>query len=94
MGKTHNKLTAFEREKISIWLSKKVSKREIARRLDRSDSTIRDEIKRNSFGEHYVAIHAQARAEKRVVKARYRHPLKNKSVYKYVLKKLRSGWSP
>lgn len=94
MGKIHIKLTAFEREKISIWLAQKVSKREIARRLRRSDSTIRDEIKRNSFGEHYVAVHAQARAEKRVVKARHRHPLKNKSVYRYVLRKLRSGWSP
>jgi len=94
MGKTHNKLTALEREKISIWLNKSISKREIARRLNRSDSTIRDEIRRNSFGEHYVAVHAQARAEKRVIKARHRHPLKNKSIYKYVLKKLRSGWSP
>lgn len=94
MSRKHNKLTAFEREKISIWLSKSVSRREIARRLNRSDSTIRDEIKRNSFGEYYVAVHAQARAEKRVVRARRRHPLKNKSVYKYVFKKLRSGWSP
>ena len=94
MGKKHNKLTALEREKISIWLNKKVSKREIARRLNRSDSTIRDEILRNSFGEHYVGVHAQAKAEKRVIRARKRHPLKNKSVYKYVLKKIRLGWSP
>ncbi|MBD3279776.1 MAG: IS30 family transposase [Candidatus Pacebacteria bacterium] len=71
-----------------------VSKREIARRLGRSDSSIRDEIKRNSFGEHYVAVYAQARSEKRITKARHRHPLKNKSVFKFVLKKLRSGWSP
>lgn len=94
MGKKHNKLTALEREKISIWLNKKVSKREIARRLNRSDSTVRGEIKRNSFGQHYIGVHAQARAEKRVVRARKRHPLKNKSVYKHVLKKLRLGWSP
>ena len=94
MGKIHNKLIAFERETISILLSKNISKRKIARRLDRSDSTIRDEIKRNSFGEHYVVVHAQARAKRRVTKARHRHPLKNKSVYKYVFKKLRSGWSP
>ncbi|MBU0974736.1 IS30 family transposase, partial [Patescibacteria group bacterium] len=40
------------------------------------------------------AVHAQAKAEKRVIKARHRHPLKNKSVYKYVLKKIRLGWSP
>ncbi|MBU0576070.1 IS30 family transposase [Patescibacteria group bacterium] len=94
MSKNHNKLTPLEREKIAVWLAQNKSKREIARRLSRSDSTIRDEIERNSFGDYYVAVHAQARAEKRVVKARRRHPLKNKSVYKYVLKKLRGGWSP
>ena len=94
MEKKHKKLSAVEREKISIWLNKSVSKREIARRLGRSDSTIRAELERNSFGQYYVAVHAQARAERRVVKARHRHPLKNKSVYKYVFKKLRSGWSP
>lgn len=94
MGKTHTKLSALEREKIAIWLSHGESKREIARRLGRSDSSIRAEIKRNSFKGHYVAIHAQSVAEKRVKEARKRHPLKNKSVYKYVMKKLRSGWSP
>lgn len=94
MGKKHSKLTALEREQIAIWLNQKVSKREIARKLGRSDSTIRDELKRNHFGQHYVAVHAQAKTEKRVKKARRRHPLKNTSVYSYVLKKLRCGWSP
>jgi len=94
MGKKHGKITALEREKISIWLNQNISKREISRRLNRSDSTIRDEINRNSFGQYYVAVHAQAKAEKRIVTARHRHPLKNKSVYKYVLKKIRLGWSP
>lgn len=94
MSKQHTKLTALERELISVWLNQQVSKREIARRLDRSNSTIRDEIRRNSWQGHYVAVHAQAVADTRVESARHRHPLKNKSVYKYVLKKLRSGWSP
>lgn len=94
MGKKHSKLTALEREQIAIWLSQKISRREIARKLGRSDSTIRDEIKRNRFGSYYVAVHAQAKSEQRVVQARARHPLKNASVYSYVLKKLRCGWSP
>lgn len=71
-----------------------MSKREIARRLWRSDSTIREELKRNRFGNHYVAVHAQAQAKKRQTIARKRHPLKNQSIYKYALKKLRCGWSP
>lgn len=94
MGKRHKKISGLEREKIAIWLSQGISKREIARRLRRSDSTIRDELKRNRWQEGYVAIHAQAETEKRIQKSRRRHPLKNKSVYKYVLKKLRRGWSP
>lgn len=94
MSKTHSKLTAVEREKISIYLAQNISKREIGRRLNRSDSTIRAELKRNHFGEYYIAVHAQALAEKRVTKARHRHPLKNKSVYRYVLIKLHNGWSP
>lgn len=94
MGKTHNKLTALEREQIAIFLVQNESLRAIARKLKRSDSTIRDELKRNCFGEHYVAVHAQAKAQTRVGKARKRHPLKNSSVYSYVLKKLRYGWSP
>jgi transposase, IS30 family len=90
----HKKLNVLEREQISIWLSHSISKREIARKLGRSDSSIRSEIKRNSFKGHYIAVYAQARTEKRSDRARVRHPLKNKSVYAYVLKKLRSGWSP
>lgn len=94
MSKKHKKLSALEREQISIWLAQNISKREIARRLKRSPGTICDEIKRNSFKGHYIAVYAQNRTERRRSKARRRHPLKNKSVYKYVFKKLRSGWSP
>jgi len=94
MSKTHTKLTPLEREKIAIWLAQKVSKRRIAKRLGRSDSTVRDEINRNSIAGHYVAIHAQIQANKRIISSRRRHPLKNKSVYSYTIKKLRSGWSP
>jgi len=77
MGKKHSKLSSLEREKITVLLATGESLRAIARRLNRSDSTIRDEIKRNRFGEIYVGVHAQAKAEKRVVRARHRHPLKS-----------------
>lgn len=94
MSQTHTKLTALEREHIAIYLAQKLSKREIARRLNRSDSTVRSELKRNRYKEHYVALHAQAQAVKRKTQAGKRHPLKNRSVYAYTLKKLRNGWSP
>jgi len=47
MGKTHHKLSATEREQIAVYLSQKLSKRAIAKRLGRSDSTIRLEITRH-----------------------------------------------
>jgi len=94
MVKKHTKLTALERELISVLLAQKTSIRAIARELKRSPGTISDEISRNSFKGHYVAVHAQAKTEKRSINARKRHPLKNRSVYSHVLKKLRMGWSP
>jgi len=92
--KKHKKLTAHDRDLIAIWCSQHLSVREIARRLKRNPSTISRELKRNRWGNHYVAIHAQAVANNRSQLARKRHPLKNSSVYKYTLKKLRAGWSP
>lgn len=89
-----SKILPIERDKIALWHSQNISLREIARRLNRNVTSVSREIKRNSFGKYYVAIHAQAKWEKKKSKAGNRHPLKNKSVYKYVFKKLRSGWSP
>jgi IS30 family transposase len=89
-----NKITPQERDRIALWHNQNLTLREIARKLNRNVSSISREIKRNCFGEHYVAIHAQTKSQKRVIKARSRHPLKNKSVYGYVIKKLRCGWSP
>lgn len=94
MNQKHTKLTAKERDQIAVLKASGSGVRAIAKELGRSPSTISDEINRNSFGEHYVAIHAQALADDRKKQAGKRHPLKNPSVYKYVLKKIRSGWSP
>lgn len=92
--KHHSKLSARERDLIAVWKGGGIKIREIARRLNRSPGTICDEIKRNSFSDHYVAIHAQAETEKRKQEARRRHPLKDKQTYSYVLDKLNQGWSP
>ena len=91
----YNHLTTHDRDLIALLLGKGVSIRDIARKLGRSPSTISEEVKRNSFkGRYYVAINAQAKAEKRVLSARQRHPLKSPQIYSYVILKLRSGWSP
>lgn len=94
MGNHHTKLSAHERDLIAIWIGGGIKLREIARRLERSVSTISDEVKRNNYQGNYVAIHAQYVTDQRKVNARRRHPLKDKNTYVYVLKKLECGWSP
>lgn len=41
-----------------------------------------------------MAIHAQSESVQRKSSAGKRHPLKNKEVFKWVIKRLVRGWSP
>lgn len=97
-SKHHTQLSAQERDLIAVLKGGGLSLRAIARKLNRSPSTIHDEIKRNSFRgtyrSHYVAIHAQAKAAERVKKARSKHLLKDSITFAYVVTKLKLGWSP
>lgn len=95
--KNHTKLTLAERKIIAVWVQDGKSLRECARLLGKHHSTVVREIKRNSFKKNiYEPLHAQARADERKRNAweRGKHPLKNKDVFEYVIKKLRKGWSP
>lgn len=85
----------MERDKIAVWKSEGLSNKEIAKRLGRDCSTVGREITRNSFkGEYYVAIHAQNVSSCRKSSAGKRHPLKNKEVFEWVIKRIVRGWSP
>jgi IS30 family transposase len=93
--KTHKKLTAIERDQITLLHTQGISNSEIARRLGREVSTIGRELVRNRWGETYVAIHAQQLARERAsYVAHSKQPLKNPDVYEYVTARLRDGWSP
>ena len=91
--------TALEREQLSAWLQMKVSKAEIARRLDRDESTIFRELKRNSlrrcYGNRpsYSAIAAQQLSEQRKHQRRTRK-LQRPEIRRYVERHLRRYWSP
>jgi IS30 family transposase len=93
--KKQKKLNARERDQIALYHTQGISNKEIARRLGREVSTIGRELKRNRWGETYVAIHAQEQAWRRAVRvAHSKHPLKNADLYDYVTARLRDGWSP
>lgn len=100
---THRKLTLPERRLLSQWLNLGIAKKECARRLSRDITTIRRELTRNktrvAVGKDweyiYEPLHAQSVANDRKQKAfNAKHPLKNRTVYAYVLEHLRMGWSP
>lgn len=100
----HRKLTATERQLLAVWKDEGLSNKECGRRLSRHPSTIGRELKRNnsrvSLGEKdfeiiYEPLHAQGVCDRRKQNAFCaKEPLKNKKVYGFVLKYLRSGWSP
>lgn len=102
--KKHKKFTPQERELLANYLASGKSKRECGRLLSRPLKTIKAEIKRNGsrvrdqcgkFIFIYVAISAQAKAERRQQNSvNNKQPLKNPKVYRYVTKHLRKGWSP
>ena len=89
-----NKIKAWERDQIAVMLASGASKRSISRTLGRSLSSILDEIKRNSQAGEYQAIRAEELSQIRNQKSRRLNPLKNPTVYSYVVDKLRCGWSP
>ncbi len=99
----HAKLTATDRKLLSQWKKEGLSNSECARRLGRHVATIGRELKRNktrvSVGKDweiiYEPLHAQHVAMERKQNAfNAKQPLKNKKIYRYVLKHLRKGWSP
>lgn len=88
-------LKAHERDLIAVWKGRGLSNKQIARRLNRSVSSVGREIKRNRRPDgYYVSIRAQLLAKKRQLTAKRRHPLKSPVTFAYVLEKLRNSWSP
>lgn len=83
-----------ERDKIAVFKAKGLSIRKIGQLLGRDVSVISRELKRNRWGDNYVAIHAQRVSSQRKSKTNKIHPKKPSWVYSYVLEKLKEGWSP
>jgi len=93
----YKRLSSEEREEISRGLAEKLSVREIARRLDRSQSTISREIRKGSCNKYtYRGQRAHRRAQRnaRNRKLGKRKLMKNAALRNYVHEKLRLKWSP
>lgn len=89
-------ITPEERDIIAVMLSSEFTKEEIAHALGRHPSTICREVKRNSSPTRqvYTAIQAQNRAEARSSDSHKKERLKDKKVRRYVLQKLKEGYTP
>lgn len=94
MKKT-TKISLEEREQICVMLGRGLGVRAIARELGRSPSSVSDELKRNCLKTGvYSGITAQTLSDKRNSLSRKRNPLKDEETMRYVIRKLREGWSP
>jgi IS30 family transposase len=85
-------LSFAEREDIAIWHAQKLSAREIARRLDRSPSTISRELRRNASTRssrlEYKASIAQWHAERRARRPKVAKLVANDPLRQYVQDRL------
>lgn len=73
-----------------------LSIQDIARRIDRSASTISRELKRNKgkYQEVYWYEDAQKWSEERRSRSMRPTKLRNEQLYKYIVQGLQMGWSP
>lgn len=90
----YKQLSFKERLQLCTFLDMKLSKSEIANRLGRHRSTIYREIDRNhedngGYFPRQAHIKTQDRKQRKPVKL-----VVNSSCYKYVMRKLKLGWSP
>lgn len=95
--KKYRHLSFAEREEISIGLNSGKSIIDIAQEIKRNSSTLYREIKRNNPQINivkYRANRAQIRADTRKKESHKRQRLANTIIQKYVVKKLKEGWTP
>lgn len=96
MQKRYHRLSAWEREEISSGLAAEITMGEIARRLQRSKSSISREISRNKIKTGYRPISAQRISHRSAGSRRWgkRKLALNTQLQTYVVEKLRLKWSP
>jgi len=95
--KVYKHLNILEREEIACLLEKGSTQKEVAHILGRDPATISREVKRNSsqtYQVKYRGNRAQLKADERSKVTHHRPRLKSKKIRKYVIKKLKKGYTP
>lgn len=93
---TYKHLSLEEREKLYALKQTGLSLKKIAKRLDKSDTTLGRELRRNAkYGNPYIPCRAQRLADRKGFRQRYKAPLKSPLIFLYVRRHLREdGWTP
>lgn len=95
--KSYTHFTLSERESLQLFLEQGLSKREIARRLNRSPSSVTREIKRNwsKKKNRYNAWHGTTLYLHRRKKCKRKNKIATDiELYEYILDKLKKYWTP
>jgi IS30 family transposase len=91
----YSHLSLDERVELYADLKRGLSLRSVAKKLERSPASLCREIKRHTrYGRVYKPVLANNRAAKWATAQRYKAPLKNSETLRYVLDKIKLGWSP
>src|SRR5215475_15143298 len=93
MSKSYQHLSRDERVAIAIGLEQGLSRRAIARRLNRSPGTISREVRRNGGKRVYHPARARQRREARRFRQE-RRLIADPGLWRRVLCWMRKGWSP
>jgi len=95
MTKGYQHFDLKERTLIYWWRKEQLSLRKMGRRLRRSHTSIRRELRRYLwYGQHYYPRGAQLLSGYRLQERAQRERLKTKPGHEYVQQKLRIGWTP
>lgn len=96
MKNTYTHLSSEERDKIAVLRARGLSYGSIARAIDRDKSTVFRELGRNRSPVYnvYLPHKADGRARDRKERSGKRPRLKNYLIRRYVIAKLKLGWSP
>lgn len=87
-------LTVTERRRLYIWVEMGIPLSTIAKRLNRHRSTLHRELKRNKTQNIYLPVKAHEKAEFRRKQDRVCKLQENQSLYEYMIRRLKKGWSP